>query len=106
VGKDLVAGKRTALVAETLRLANAEEKAALLRVHGKAEMEGDTAAIAAATRALVTSGARRAVEERQNALCDKAEAIAAEIQVTAPARAVLAGVVAALRVARSAEGGA
>ncbi|WP_170229381.1 polyprenyl synthetase family protein [Polyangium fumosum] len=96
VGNDIIAGKRTSLVAEAERLANEDERRALAQAHGRAD--ADAAAIAAATRALVTSGARRAVEERQRALCDAAAKEVASMPVSAAARAILAGVVEALRV--------
>ncbi|MDC3957151.1 polyprenyl synthetase family protein [Polyangium jinanense] len=96
VGNDIVAGKRTSLVAEAERLANEEERRALSRAHGRAD--ADAAAIAAATRALVTSGARRAVEERQQALCEAAAKELASMPVSAAARSILVGVVDALRV--------
>jgi len=99
VGNDIVAGKRTSLMAEAARLANEDERSALARAHGRAD--ADAEAIAAATRALVTSGARRAVEERQRSLCDAAEKELASMVVPAAARSILAGVVDALRVRAS-----
>jgi geranylgeranyl diphosphate synthase type I len=99
VGNDLVAGKRTALVAEAHRLASEQELSALVRVLGRAD--ASLAEIRAATGALVSSGARRAVEDRLHALCDEAEAISAELGVSAAGRALLVGAVGALRVPRS-----
>ncbi len=99
VGNDLVAGKRTALVAEAHRLASETDLSALVRVLGRPD--ASEAEIRAATGVIVSSGARRAVEDRLHALCDEAEAIAAGLGVSAAARALLVGAVAALRVPRS-----
>jgi geranylgeranyl diphosphate synthase, type I len=99
VGSDIVAGKRTALVAEAARLANEAEQGAIARAHGRPD--ADAGAVAGATRALATSGARRAVEERQHALCDAATEELREMQLTQAARAILQGVVDALRVRRA-----
>ncbi|MRG90942.1 polyprenyl synthetase family protein [Polyangium spumosum] len=101
VGNDIVAGKRTSLVAEAARRMNEDETRALAAAHGRADAGAD--AVAAATRALVTSGARRAVEERQRALCEAAMKELASMTVTAAARSILAGVVDALRVRPAAE---
>jgi geranylgeranyl diphosphate synthase type I len=99
VGNDLVAGKRTALVAEAHRLASENELSALVRVLGRPDAsEGE---IRTATTVIVSSGARRAVEDRLHALCDEAEAISAGLDVSAAGHALLMGAVAALRVPRS-----
>lgn len=99
VGSDIVAGKRTALVVEAEKLVNDIERSAFASAHGRAD--ADEEAIRLATRALVTSGARSAVETRQRALCDDAEAIVRSMQISEHAREILVGVVEALRVRQS-----
>lgn len=96
VGSDIVAGKRTALVVEAERLSSEAEKRALAAAHGKADASKE--AIETASLALVTSGARTAVEERQRALCDAASKVLDEMAISPKARAILSGVVDALRV--------
>lgn len=96
VGNDLVVGKRTALIVESERLASEEERKAIARAHGRAEATVED--IAAATRALVSSGARRAVEEKQAALCDSAMEVLEKSNLPAAVRPVLTGIVDALRV--------
>ncbi len=96
VGSDIVAGKRTALVVEAERLMNADERSALVSAHGRAD--ADEEVVAHATRALIASGARMAVEERQRALCEEASRVVASMSISERARSILIGVVDALRV--------
>jgi len=102
VGADIIAGKRTALIGEASRLANEAERDAIARAHGKADADAET--VAKATSALVTSGARQAVEQRQHALCDEASRLLRSMDLAPKAQAILQGVVDALRVRRSETG--
>jgi geranylgeranyl diphosphate synthase type I len=97
VGKDIVVGKRTALIAEAEKLANEDERRAIADALGRSD--ASEALVSAATAALVSSGARRAVEERQTALCASATEQLDESGLNAPIRLVLAGIVDALKVA-------
>lgn len=96
VGKDIVAGKRTALMAEVDRLANEAQKQAIDKAFGRHDASVED--VAAATNALIASGVRRAVEERQNALCDQAEEVLANATIDASVLPVFIGIVEALRV--------
>jgi geranylgeranyl diphosphate synthase type I len=98
VGNDLVVGKRTALVVEAERLANTEEKAAIAQAFGRADASSTD--VAAATAALISSGARKAVEERQATLCNSAVHLLDGSELRAAVRPVLAGIVDAIRVTR------
>ncbi|MCK9459198.1 MAG: polyprenyl synthetase family protein [Proteobacteria bacterium] len=61
-GSDLRSGKRTLLIQQALSRAGADERAALAAAFGRADAsEGE---IAAATRAIASSGAKRFCEER------------------------------------------
>lgn len=96
VGNDLVAGKRTALIFKSEKLANEAERRAIDAVFGRADAsERD---VAAATAALESSGARRAVEADQIEKCDSAMKVLAESNLPAAVRPVLTGIVEALRV--------
>jgi geranylgeranyl diphosphate synthase type I len=96
VGNDITVGKRTALVVEVERLANETERQAIAEAFGRGD--ASAGAVAAATAALVSSGARRAVEERQNALCDEAESLLDNALLPPAVRPVLIGIVESLRV--------
>jgi len=65
VGTDLRRGKRTFLLAQALKSSSAEERAAIEAVLGVADAPDD--AVARATAALVSCGARRVCEQR----CDR-----------------------------------
>jgi len=97
VGNDIIVGKRTALVVEAERLANDEEKRAIANASGRAD--APESAVAAATAALISSGARRAVEQRQAELCASARKMLDESGLHAAVRPVLTGIVDALEVA-------
>jgi geranylgeranyl diphosphate synthase, type I len=76
VGNDLRAGKRTALVAEALRVLSPGDRAALEAVLG--HPDASDRALAAATDLLVRSGVRDRAEERiQSLLADAARALEA-----------------------------
>jgi geranylgeranyl diphosphate synthase, type I len=96
VGNDILVGKRTALMVEAERRANDEERRAIANAWGR--LGAPEAAVAAATAALVSSGARRAVEERQAALCASAQELLDEVGLDAAVRPILAGIVDALKV--------
>lgn len=96
VGNDIVVGKRTALIAEAERLANEAERRAIADAWGRSD--ADERAVSAATAALISSGARRAVEERQTALCVSATKLLDESGLSDAVRPVLAGIVDALEV--------
>ncbi len=96
VGNDLVVGKRTALVVEAERLANAEQRVAIAKAFGRSDAA--VTDVTEATTALISSGARRAVEERQTTLCNSALHVLDESQLAAAVRPVLAGIVDAIRV--------
>ena len=98
VGNDILVGKRTALVAEAERLANDEERRAIANAWGRSD--ADERAVLAATTALISSGARRAVEERQGALCATAIDVLNESGLGALVRPVLTGIVDAIKVAK------
>jgi geranylgeranyl diphosphate synthase type I len=97
VGNDIIVGKRTALVVDAERLANDDERRAIAEAFGRAE--APESAVAAATAALISSGARRAVEERQVALCASATRLLDESGLDAAVHPVLTGIVDALEVA-------
>ena len=98
-GGDLRAGKRTALLAEAEGRLDKAERRALKRVLGRSD--ANRAAIAAATRALETCGARAAVELRLAQLCAEADALAVELPLAARARAILRGAAGALNLPRA-----
>lgn len=98
VGNDIIVGKRTALVAEAERLANEEERRAIANAWGRSD--ANEREVSAATTALISSGARRAVEERQTALCSSAIRLLDESGFGAAVRPVLAGIVDAIKVAK------
>lgn len=98
VGNDLIVGKRTVLIVEAERLANEEERGAIAKAFGRAAATEQD--VAAATAALESSGARRAVEKNQGALCDAALEVLEKSNLPAAVRPVLTGIVDALRVAK------
>jgi geranylgeranyl diphosphate synthase type I len=100
-GNDLRAGKRTALVRECERLAaggalGPEGLAPLTRVLGRPEATDDE--IAAATELLVSSGARRNVEQRLGALLEQATAALDRGPLVDPGRAMLREIAGALAI--------
>jgi geranylgeranyl diphosphate synthase type I len=95
VGNDLRAGKRTSLLAEADGHLDADGRAALDRVLG--QPGASDADVAAATRAIIASGARARVEARLFKLCAEAEALAADLPLSPLARTWLAGAAGALR---------
>ncbi|EYF02777.1 polyprenyl synthetase family protein [Chondromyces apiculatus] len=95
VGNDLRAGKRTAVIAWADGRLDAAASEALRKAFGRSDATANE--VAAATAALVASGARTAVEDRLDALCAEAEALAASLPVSPRAREILAGAAAALR---------
>lgn len=98
VGNDLIVGKRTVLMVEAERLLNDEQRQALARAFGRAEATAED--VAAATLALESSGARRAVEKNQAALCDAALEVLEKSNLPAAVRPVLTGIVDALRITK------
>lgn len=96
VGNDIIVGKRTALVVEAERLASEDERRAIASAFDRSD--ASEAAVGAATSAMISSGARRAVEERQGALCDRALAMLDESLLPVAVRPVVAGIVDAIRV--------
>ena len=71
-GNDLRAGKRTSLVEEAEKRLSEPELAPLRKVLGRAD--ASNAEVATAMQLLEQSGAKRAVESRVEALCEKADA--------------------------------
>jgi len=96
VGNDIVAGKRTALVEEVERLANEDELRAWKSAFGRSD--ATEAAVAASTAAMISSGARDAVEKRQIERCEQAREMLDDPLFAAAVRPVLAGIVDAIRV--------
>lgn len=96
VGNDLIVGKRTALIDQADRLANEVERRAIAGAWGQAD--ASESAVSAATAALISSGARRAVEDRQAALLAEATRLLDESGLDAAVRPVLTGIVDALKV--------
>ncbi|HEY4120858.1 MAG TPA: polyprenyl synthetase family protein, partial [Byssovorax sp.] len=95
VGNDLLAGKRTAILAESdARLDRAQRRAVDAVLGKKQAPEAD---VREATRALEACGARAAVEARLEALISQAEGRAAALPIAAGARVLLGGAAAALR---------
>jgi geranylgeranyl diphosphate synthase type I len=94
VGNDLRTGKRTAILAEAEPRLNAAERAALDRAFGN--LSAGEADIAAATAALISSGAMEAVRDRLKCLCREAEALALALPLADPAPELLRGAAAAL----------
>lgn len=97
-GGDLRAGKRTAVLAEATRRADAAQRATIERVLGDAG--ASAAAVAEAMAALEACGARDAVAARLDELCRTAAELAERLPVSERARELLAGAVLTLRVAR------
>lgn len=95
VGNDLRAGKRTAVVAAAEGRLDEAGRRALAGALGQREASAE--AVAEATLALSSCGARRAVEDRLAALCDEGEALAAALPLSTRARELLVGAAAALR---------
>ncbi len=95
VGSDLRAGKRTSVISLALAHADAPSQRAIEAVLGR--RNPPAAALLRAQRAIEASGARREVEQRQAALCDRAARLAARLPLHGGAREELAGAVAAVR---------
>lgn len=96
VGNDILVGKRTALVVEAERLANEEERRAIADAFGRSDVSKHY--VSAATAALISSGARRAIEERQAALCASALELLDDASIPTAVRPVLTGIVEAIKV--------
>jgi geranylgeranyl diphosphate synthase type I len=94
VGNDLRAGKRTALLAEAESRVDAKGREAIARAFGRAD--ASDADVEIATGAITASGARASVEARLATLCQKGEALAADLPLAPAARSLLAGAAAAL----------
>jgi geranylgeranyl diphosphate synthase type I len=97
-GGDLRAGKRTAVLAEATKRADAMQRAAIDRVLGRADASAD--AVAEAMAALDASGAHDAVAARLDELCRAAAELAESLPVSERARELLVGAALTLRVAR------
>jgi geranylgeranyl diphosphate synthase type I len=96
VGNDILVGKRTALMVEAERLTNDEERRAIADAFGRSgASERD---VSGATAALISSGARRAIEERQAALCASALKLLDDSTIPTAVRPVLTGIVDAIKV--------
>ncbi len=97
VGNDILVGKRTALIIAAEKLANDEERRAIQRALGRSD--ATERELEAATAALISSGARRSIEERQAALCAASMALLESTPLVPPAvRPVLTGIVEAIKV--------
>jgi geranylgeranyl diphosphate synthase type I len=97
VGGDLRAGKRTAVMAEAVRRANAAESKAIERVFGRADASDE--AVGEAMAALEACGAHRAVAERLDELCREAAELAERLPISERAQELLLGAALTLRVA-------
>ena len=97
VGNDIIVGKRTALIIEAERLANADERHTIQKAWGRSDATEQD--VSAATAALVSSGARRTIEDRQAALCTSALTFVQHAAIVPAVRPVLTGIVDALKVA-------
>ncbi len=92
-GRDIAAGKRTALVAELEAPSDLALRDRVLGVQG-----ASAADVAHLIERLVASGAKQRVEDRLSALLAEARALLAEIPVTSGGRRLLEGAVMALGV--------
>lgn len=92
---DLLAGRRSAVLAEAEGRLDATGRRAVERVRGRGSAPARD--VAAAVRALATCGARAAVETRLAELCAAAEVAAASLPLAPSARLELAGAATMLR---------
>jgi geranylgeranyl diphosphate synthase type I len=99
VGNDLIAGKRTILVAEAQRMLDAKNWQRVERALGRAG--AGPSEVQDAREAMIEGGVREAVGHRLTELCDQAERAAGELPVSAQARSLLRGAVSMLRFVES-----
>ena len=88
---------RHQLIIEAERLANADERRTIQKAWGRSDATEQD--VSAATAALVSSGARRTIEDRQAALCTSALTFVQHAAIVPAVRPVLTGIVDALKVA-------